>query len=407
MKCRHCQHPLEHVFLDLGYAPPSNAYRTPQDMHRPETYFPLKLFVCEQCWLVQTEDYAQADELFDENYAYFSSVSKSWLAHAANYAEAMTSRLQLGPNSLVIEVAANDGYLLKNFVAANIPCLGVEPTASTAAAAEKLGIPILREFFGESCAKALVAQGKQADLILGNNVYAHVPDINDFTAGLRTVLKPQGTVTLEFPHLMRLLEYTQFDTVYHEHFSYLSLQTVSKLFAQAGLRVYDVEELPTHGGSLRVYGCHADSGHVVRPAVEAVLAEERNRGMAELTVYQQFQQRADAVKNDLLVFLLEQKRTGKSVLGYGAAAKGNTLLNYAGVKPDLLPYVCDAAESKQGKYLPGSHIPVLSPEVIRERKPDIVLILPWNIENEVTQQLDFIREWGGKFAVAVPTVSVW
>lgn len=407
MKCRHCHHPLEHVFLDLGYAPPSNAYRTPQDMHRPETYFPLKLFVCEKCWLVQTEDYAQADELFDENYAYFSSVSKSWLVHAAEYVQGITSRLQLNQNSLVIEVAANDGYLLKNFVAANIPCLGIEPTASTAAAAEKLGIPILREFFGEFCAKALVAQGKQADLILGNNVYAHVPDINDFTTGLRTVLKPEGTVTLEFPHLMRLLEHTQFDTVYHEHFSYLSLQTVSKIFAQAGLRVYDVEELPTHGGSLRVYGCHADSNHAVCPAVEAVLAEERNRGMAELVVYQQFQQRADVVKNDLLAFLLEQKRAGKSVMGYGAAAKGNTLLNYAGVKPDLLPYVCDAAESKQGKYLPGSHIPVLSPEVIHQRKPDIVLILPWNIKNEVTQQLAFIREWGGKFAVAVPTVSVW
>jgi hypothetical protein len=407
MKCRHCHHPLEHVFLDLGYAPPSNAYRTPQDMHRLETYFPLKLFVCEKCWLVQTEDYAQADELFDENYAYFSSVSKSWLVHAAEYVEGITSRLQLNQNSLVIEVAANDGYLLKNFVAANIPCLGIEPTASTAAAAEKLGIPILREFFGESCAKALVAQGKQADLILGNNVYAHVPDINDFTTGLRTVLKPEGTVTLEFPHLMRLLEHTQFDTVYHEHFSYLSLQTVSKIFAQAGLRVYDVEELPTHGGSLRVYGCHHASSHATRPAVEALLVEERRRGMADLEVYQQFQQRADRVKNDLLLFLIEQQRAGKAVAGYGAAAKGNTLLNYAGVKPDLLPYVCDAAESKQGKYLPGSHIPVLSPEVIRERKPDIVLILPWNIKTEVTQQLAFIRKWGGQFAVAVPTVSVW
>lgn len=406
MKCRHCHHPLEHIFLDLGYAPPSNAYRTPQDMHRPETWFPLKLFVCEKCWLVQTEDYAQADELFDENYAYFSSVSKSWLVHAAEYAQAITARLQLSPSSLVIEVAANDGYLLKNFVAMDIPCLGIEPTASTAAAAEKLGIPILREFFGVSCAQTLVAQGKQADLVLGNNVYAHVPDINDFTAGLRMALKPEGTVTLEFPHLMRLLEQTQFDTVYHEHFSYLSLQTVSKIFAQAGLRVYDVEELPTHGGSLRVYGCHDASSHATRPAVEALLTEERSRGMGGLEIYQQFQQRADRVKNNLLMFLIEQQRAGKSVAGYGAAAKGNTLLNYAGVKPDLLPYVCDAAPSKQGKYLPGSHIPVLSPAVIRERKPDIVLILPWNIKTEVTQQLAFIREWGGQFAVAVPEVQV-
>ncbi|MFM9913959.1 MAG: methyltransferase domain-containing protein [Methylophilaceae bacterium] len=407
MNCRNCNHPLEHVFLDLGYAPPSNAYLTPQDLHKPETYFPLKLRVCDQCWLVQTEDYAAADALFDENYAYFSSVSKSWLAHAAEYCQKMTSRLQLNQNSLVIEVAANDGYLLKNFVAAHIPCLGVEPTASTAAAAEKLGIPILREFFGESCAKTLVVQGKQADLILGNNVYAHVPDINDFTLGLKTVLKPEGTVTLEFPHLMRLLEHTQFDTVYHEHFSYLSLQTVSKIFAKAGLRIYDVEELPTHGGSLRVYGCHQSSEHAAQPTVQALLVEESRRGLDKLEIYQNFQSRADQVKNDLLAFLLEQKRLGKSVMGYGAAAKGNTLLNYAGVKPDLLPYVCDAAESKQGKHLPGSHIPVLSPDVIRERKPDIVLILPWNIQTEVTQQLAFISEWGGKFAVAVPAVSVW
>lgn len=395
-----------HVFLDLGYAPPSNAYRTVLDMQRPEAYFPLKLRVCDHCWLVQTEDYTEADALFDENYAYFSSVSKSWLAHAADYCQKMTSRLQLNQNSLVMEVAANDGYLLKNFVAASIPCLGIEPTASTAAAAEKLGIPILQEFFGETCAKTLVAQGKQADLILGNNVYAHVPDINDFTLGLKTVLKPEGTITLEFPHLMRLLEHTQFDTVYHEHFSYLSLQTVSKIFAQAGLRIYDVEELLTHGGSLRVYGCHQASKHAAQPAVQALLVEESRRGLDKLEIYQNFQNRADQVKNDLLAFLLEQKRLGKSVMGYGAAAKGNTLLNYAGVKPDLLPYVCDAAASKQGKYLPGSHIPVLSPDVIRERKPDVVLILPWNIRAEVMQQLAFIREWGGQFAVAVPTVSI-
>lgn len=407
MNCRHCNHALEHVFLDLGYAPPSNAYLTAQDMHRPETYFPLKLFVCSHCWLVQTEDYAAADALFDENYAYFSSVSKSWLVHAAEYCQKMTSRLKLNQNSLVIEVAANDGYLLKNFVAAHIPCLGIEPTASTAAAAEKLGIPILREFFGESCAKTLVAQGKQADLILGNNVYAHVPDINDFTLGLKTVLEPEGTVTLEFPHLMRLLEHTQFDTVYHEHFSYLSLQTVSKIFAQAGLRIYDVEELPTHGGSLRVFGCHQSSQHAAQPTVQALLDEESRRGLDRLEIYQNFQNKADQVKNDLLAFLLEKKHLGETVMGYGAAAKGNTLLNYAGVKPDLLPYVCDAAESKQGKYLPGSHIPVLSPDMIRERKPDVVLILPWNIRTEVTQQLAFIREWGGKFAVAVPAVSVW
>jgi SAM-dependent methyltransferase len=406
MNCRHCAHPLEHVFLDLGFAPPSNAYLSQADLNKPERYYPLKLFVCEHCWLVQTEDYAQADELFSHDYAYFSSVSQSWLAHAARYTDMITKRLGLSKNSHVIEVASNDGYLLKNFVAAGIPCLGVEPTASTAAAAEKLDIPILREFFGQPLAQRLVAEGKQADLILGNNVYAHVPDINDFTAGLKTALKPGGTITLEFPHLMRLLEQTQFDTVYHEHFSYLSLYSVSQIFARAGLRVCDVEELPTHGGSLRVYGCHAEDGRVTAEAVSAVQAEESRRGMRSLQTYQVFQLRADRVKDDLLLFLIEQKRAGKRVAAYGAAAKGCTLLNYAGIKPDLLPYVCDAAPSKQGKYLPGTHIPIEHPDVLRERKPDIVLILPWNIQAEVMQQMAHIREWDGKFVVAVPSITV-
>lgn len=406
MNCRHCRHPLQHIFLDLGFAPPSNAYLSAAELKKPERYYPLKLFVCEHCWLVQTEDYAQADELFSHDYAYFSSVSHSWLAHASHYTEMITKRIGLNKNSHVIEVASNDGYLLKNFVAAGIPCLGIEPTASTAAAAEKLGIPVLREFFGEALAQRLVTEGKQADLILGNNVYAHVPDINDFTNGLRAALKPGGTITLEFPHLMRLMEHTQFDTVYHEHFSYLSLYSVSQIFAQAGLRVCDVEELPTHGGSLRVYGCHADDVRVTAPAVASMLTEESRRGMRSLQTYQTFQSRADRVKDDLLLFLIEQKRAGKRVAGYGAAAKGCTLLNYAGVKTDLLPYVCDAAPSKQGKYLPGSHVPILHPDVLRERKPDIILILPWNIQAEVTQQMAHIREWGGKFAVAVPSIKV-
>lgn len=406
MNCRHCHQPLQHVFLDLGFSPPSNAYLKQEDLRKPERYYPLKLFVCEHCWLVQTDDYTQADELFSPDYAYFSSVSQSWLAHAARYTDMITKRLGLDGNSLVIEVASNDGYLLKNFVAAGIPCLGVEPTASTAAAAEQLGVPVLREFFGESLGQRLLAEGKQADLILGNNVYAHVPDINDFTAGLKTVLKPGGTITLEFPHLMRLLEHTQFDTVYHEHFSYLSLFSVSRVFERAGLRVCDVEELPTHGGSLRVYGCHADDGRADSGAVLALLEEEARRGMRNLDTYLAFQARADRVKDDLLVFLIEQKRAGKQVAGYGAAAKGCTLLNYAGIKPDLLPFVCDAGPSKQGKYLPGSHVPILHPEAIRESKPDIVLILPWNIQEEVMQQLAFIRDWGGKFAVAVPSIRV-
>ncbi len=407
MNCRHCQQLLEHVFLDLGFAPPSNAYLNQGEIKKPERYYPLKLFVCERCWLVQTEDYAEADELFSPDYAYFSSVSKGWLMHAAHYCEMVTKRLGLNQDSYVIEVASNDGYLLKNFVQASIPCLGIEPTASTAAAAADLGISVLQEFFGESLAKELVSKGRQADLILGNNVYAHVPDINDFTVGLRTALKPEGTVTLEFPHLMCLLEFTQFDTVYHEHFSYLSLYSVSQVFEEAGLRVYDVEELPTHGGSLRIYGCHANDTRDTEPAVDVILAEEVSRGMRTLEMYQVFQERAERVKDDLLLFLIEQKKAGKTVVGYGAAAKGCTLLNYAGIKPDLLSYVCDAAPSKQNKYLPGTHVPILHPDEISKRKPDIVLILPWNIQAEVTQQLEFIREWGGKFAVAIPAITVF
>lgn len=407
MNCRHCSAPLEHVFLDLGFAPPSNAYLSSNDLNKPELNFPLKLFVCGHCWLVQTEDYARADELFCHDYAYFSSVSKSWLDHAAQYAQMIKVRLDLGKQSHVIEIAANDGYLLKNFVTAGIPCLGIEPTASTAAAAEKLGIPILREFFGKDLGERLAVEGQQADLIIGNNVYAHVPNINDFTAGLKAALKPKGTITLEFPHLMRLIEHTQFDTVYHEHFSYLSLYAVNRIFNQAGLRVWDVEELPTHGGSLRIYGCHDEDARQVFPAVDAMLAEEARRGLRNLDTYQVFQAKADRVKDDFLAFLIEQKRAGKKVAAYGAAAKGNTLLNYAGVKPDLLIFVCDAAASKQGKFMPGSHIPILSPVALTERRPDWILILPWNIAAEVMIQQDCIRHWGGHFVIAIPELEFY
>ncbi len=406
MKCRHCSTPLEHTFLDLGFAPPSNAYLTCEDLSRPEKYYPLKVKVCGECWLVQTEDYAQADELFSPDYAYFSSTSTGWLAHAARYTEKMIRQLQLTQDSLVIEVASNDGYLLKNFMAAGIPCLGVEPTASTAAAAEKLGIPVMREFYGEQLGKRLAANGQQADLIAGNNVYAHVPDINDFTRGLKAALKPGGTITLEFPHLMRLLEHTQFDTVYHEHFSYLSLYTVDRIFKMAGLRIWDVEELPTHGGSLRVYGCHGEDARQVSPAVGAMLAEEEKLGLQTLATYQHFQAKADRVKDDLLSFLIEQKRAGKKVAAYGAAAKGNTLLNYAGVKPDLLPFVCDAATAKQGKYMPGSHIPILPPAALVEQRPDYLVILPWNIAAEVEQQNAKLATLGTRFVTAVPKLEV-
>jgi len=404
MNCRHCQTLIEEVFLDLGFAPPSNGYLTVADLKRPETYFPLKLYVCTRCWLVQTEDYARAEELFSHDYAYFSSVSQSWLDHAARYARMITARLGLGSGSFVIEIAANDGYLLRNFVAADIPCLGIEPTASTAAAAENAGIPILREFFGKTLALRLAAEGKRADLIVGNNVYAHVPDINDFTAGLKVALKPGGTITLEFPHVMRLIEHVMFDTAYHEHYSYLSLHTVSRIFVNAGLRVWNVEELHTHGGSLRVYGCHIDDARDSSPGVEALLAEEERRGLRELTIYREFQARANRVKDELLAFLIAQKRAGNSVAAYGAAAKGNTLLNYAGIRRDLLPYVCDAAPSKQGKFLPGAHIPILAPDTLSQRRPDIVLILPWNIADEVVAQQKQVRDWGGRFVVAVPTL---
>ena len=406
MNCRHCHTPLEHVFLDLGFAPPSNAYLKAEDLTKPELYFPLKLYVCTHCWLVQTEDYARADELFTGDYAYFSSVSQSWLDHAARYAEKIKERLGLNSDSFVIEIASNDGYLLRNFVAGSIPCLGIEPTACTAEAACEIGIPVLREFFGEALANRLRTESKQADLIIGNNVYAHVPDINDFTAGLKAALKPGGTITLEFPHLLRLIEQTQFDTVYHEHYSYLSLYTVNRIFEKAGLRVFDVEELTTHGGSLRVYGCHANDQRPQTTAVPALLTEEERQGLRILSTYQDFQRRADRVKDDLLAFLIEQKRSGKKVAAYGAAAKGNTLLNYAGIKLDLLSYVCDAAPSKQGKYLPGSHIPILPPVALREEEPDLVLILPWNIADEIIEQHAYVREWGGIFVSAVPEMKV-
>lgn len=406
MKCRHCASQLEHTFLDLGFAPPSNAYLTAADLARPEKYFPLKTRVCDQCWLVQTEDYAQADELFSPDYAYFSSTSAGWLAHAARYAETMIRQLPLYDKSLVVEVASNDGYLLRNFVAAGIPCLGIEPTASTAAAAEKLGVPVLREFFGEKLGERLAQDGRQADLIAGNNVYAHVPDINDFTRGLKAALKPGGTITLEFPHLLRLIESIQFDTIYHEHFSYLSLYTVQRIFACAGLRVRDVEELSTHGGSLRLYGCHADDSRPTTSAVHTLLAEEERRGLRSLTPYRDFQARADRVKDDLLTFLLEKKRAGKKVAAYGAAAKGNTLLNYAGIKPDLLPFVSDAAAAKQGKFMPGSHVPILPPSALMEARPDYLLILPWNIAPEVRQQNAGLARLGTRFVTAVPRLEI-
>ena len=405
MNCRHCGHLLEHVFIDLGFAPPSNAYLTEEDLHKPESQYPLKLYVCDKCWLVQTKDYAKADELFHSDYAYFSSVSQGWQEHSSRYVEQMCSKYKLNGQSYVLEVGSNDGCLLKHFVSAGIPCLGIEPTASTAEAAENLGVPVLREFFCDALALRLARENKKADLILGNNVYAHVPDINDFTAGLKNLLKPGGVITLEFPHLLKLIEENQFDTIYHEHFSYLSLQVVISMFKQAGLRVWDVESLSTHGGSLRIYGCHANDPRKTTAAVKEILMEEQSHGLQEIATYRALQANADQIKNDLLNYLIKQKRAGKTVAAYGAAAKGNTLLNYAGVKPDLIPYICDVAFSKQEKFMPGSHIPILSPEVLHERRPDIVLILPWNIADEVIARNSYVYDWGGIFVVAIPVLQ--
>ena len=406
MNCRHCNNTLEHTFLDLGFAPPSNAYVSKDELVQPEKYFPLKVKVCDKCWLVQTEDYAEAGELFNDDYAYFSSTSSGWLSHAKRYVEDIVERLSLDHESHVIEVASNDGYLLKNFVSKGIPCLGIEPTASTAEASEKLGIPVLQEFFGEDLGIRLAARHQKADLILGNNVYAHVPDINDFTKGLKAALKSDGTVTLEFPHLLNLLEHNQFDTVYHEHFSYLSLYTVSQIFEKAGLKVFDVEKLSTHGGSIRVFGCHIEHECSINTAVEDLLSEEKESGLQSLDLYLKFQEKADKVKDDFLLFLLEQKKAGHKVAAYGAAAKGNTLLNYAGVKPDLLSFVCDAALAKQRKYMPGSHIPILPPEELFVNKLDYIVILPWNIAAEVKEQNTALVAQGVKFVTAVPELKI-
>ena len=407
MKCRHCESELTLPLVDLGSAPPSNAYLTKHSLRMPEKWFPLRVLVCDNCWLVQTEDFAQADELFDDDYAYFSSFSDGWLAHAERYVSDMVARFGLTEDSHVIEVAANDGYLLQYVQQKGIPCTGIEPTASTAAAARDKGIAVIERFFGVALADELVAAGQQADLTVANNVLAHVPDINDFTAGFSALLKPNGVATFEFPHLMRLIEGTQFDTIYHEHFSYLSLSAVDRIFKANGLVVFDVDELPTHGGSLRVFAQRADAGEW--PHTEAVgemLRREAERGLTSANGYADFQTKSNAVKDGFLRFLLEARRQGKKVAAYGAAAKGNTLLNYAGVRPDLLPFVVDRNPAKQGKYLPGSRIPIVDEQYLREMRPDHILILPWNLKQEVMQQLDYVHDWDAQFVTAVPELDI-
>ena len=407
MKCRHCHAELTLPLVDLGAAPPSNAYLTRQTLHAPEKYFPLRVLVCIECWLVQTEDYAGAGELFSADYAYFSSYSTTWLKHAEQYIDDMLRRFALNANSYIVEVAANDGYLLQYAKARGIPCLGIEPTTSTADAARAKGIEIVEEFFGIKLAQQLVAQGKQADVTAANNVLAHVPDINDFVSGFAVLLKPAGVATFEFPHLLNLIERNQFDTIYHEHYSYLSLTAVKTIFAANGLNVFDVEELSTHGGSLRVYAQRSDFGdRATSLNVAKLLARETATGMNSTAFYVDFQAKANKVKNDLLMFLIETQRAGKTVAGYGAAAKGNTLLNYAGVRPDLLPYVVDRNPAKQDKFLPGSRIPIVAEAHLKQSQPDYVVIIPWNLREEVMVQLAYIRDWGGQFVTAVPVLEI-
>jgi predicted TPR repeat methyltransferase len=407
MKCRHCGSELALTMVDLGSTPPSNAYLTEQTLHAPEKWFPLRVLVCEQCWLAQTEDFAQADELFDADYAYFSSFSASWLAHAERYVADMVARFNLTPDSHVVEIAANDGYLLQYVKARNIPCTGVEPTASTAAVARAKGITIVEDFFGIRLAREFVRQCKRADLAVANNVLAHVPEINDFVAGFSELLKPQGIATFEFPHLPKLIKENQFDTIYHEHFSYLSLTAAKRILEANGLTLFDVEEYPTHGGSLRVFVQRSDTGtQPISEHVDRLLAEEARARMLSAAFYGSFQASANKVKNDFLAFLLDANRSGKSLAAYGAAAKGNTLINYAGVRPDLLSFVVDRNPAKQGKYLPGSRIPIVDESRLRQEKPDYVVILPWNLKAEVMEQLGYIRNWNGKFVTAVPQLEV-
>lgn len=407
MKCRHCHADVTLPFVDLGSSPPSNAYLTPAQMQQPESWYPLRVLVCESCWLVQTEDFAGFDTMFSADYAYFSSFSSSWLQHAKTYSEAMTARFSLNDSSCVVEVASNDGYLLKNFKATGIPCYGIEPTASTAKAAREIGIESIEEFFGQTLAKRLVAEGRQADLTAANNVLAHVPDINDFVSGFALLLKPQGVSTFEFPHLMNLVKDAQFDTIYHEHFSYLSLTAVRTIFKANGLDVFDVEEIPTHGGSLRVYAQKSSTGkHPIDPRVADLLQREEALGMTTAAYYGKTQADTIKIKRDLLKFLLKAQEEGKTVAAYGAAAKGNTLLNYAGVRGDLVKFVIDLNPAKQNKFMPGSRIPMVGAEALDTAKPDYMLILPWNLEKEIKAQLAAKHKVTWQYVIAVPHLKI-
>ncbi len=407
MICRHCNSDIRTTFLDLGYAPPSNSYLAESDLSKPEVYFPLRTYVCEKCFLVQTADFVNPGQIFNKDYKYFSSTAITWVEHTREYATRMIDSLGLDQKSFVVEIASNDGCLLRHFVQAKIPCLGVEPTKSTAFVAESIGVKTICEFFDSQLAKQVRQEGKGADLIVANNVYAHVPNINDFTYGLSILLNDSGLVTLEFPHILKLIQETQFDTIYHEHYSYFSLGTVQKIFKDSGLVVVDVEEIPTHGGSLRVYGRKAGRPWGESNKVSKVLNEERKAYLDCLQGSYGFDARVKNIKLKFLEFLISQKRIGKKIAAYGAAAKGNTLLNYFGVKQDLIEFVCDAAPSKQGLFMPGSHIPIFPPAELKNRKPDWIVILPWNIREEVMRVNEHVREWGGRFVCVIPDMRIF
>ena len=406
LNCRFCQSKVEHVFTDLGMSPLCQNHIKTEELNKYEPFFPLKAYVCTECYLVQLDEYVAPDDIFSD-YDYFSSYSSSWVAHAKRYVDMITEKQQLNTNSLVVEIASNDGYLLQHFVAKNIPVLGVEPAANVAEAAKKKNIRTTVKFFGKNTAEEVKKEYGAADLLLGNNVLAHVPDINDFVSGMKVLLNTGGTITMEFPHLLKLIDENQFDTIYHEHFSYLSLHTVERIFKHHGLTLFDVEEVPTHGGSLRIYARHQEeSDREVSQRLIDLRELEFSRGLNELGIYQEYNEKVKETKRKLLSFLIEKQREGKQVVGYGAPGKGNTLLNYCGIRQDFLAYTTDLSPQKQGKYTPGTRIPILDPAVIKETKPDYVLILPWNLADEITKQHAYIKEWGGKFVVPIPEVKV-
>ncbi len=405
-RCRFCGSDLRFTLVDLGMSPLCESYVTKERLNRAETFYPLHVYVCDRCFLAQLEEYVAAEEIFTE-YAYFSSYSDSWVEHARHYTVMVAKRFGLGPQSLVVELASNDGYLLQHFLPMRVPVLGVEPAANIAKAAVAKGIPTLVQFFNTASAKKMVAQGTQADLLIGNNVLAQVPDLNDFVAGTKLLLKPDGVITMEFPHLLELIRQNQFDTIYHEHFSYFSFLTAERIFARHGIVLFDVEILPTHGGSLRIYGRHAeDATKPVTTAIQSIKTAERAAGMERLETYANFSEQVKETKRQLLEFLIATRREGKHIAGYGAPGKGNTLLNYCGIRTDFLDYTVDRNTYKQGKFLPGTHISILAPETIRETKPDYVLILPWNLKDEIMGQLSYVREWGGRFVVPIPELRI-